>query len=79
MQVAAVADAPDIIAGANEQRMPGPLRGRPDRVAHEQHEVGGRHRIGRRDRQLELRRGVLGVELVHLDRLRPSASNRSRQ
>ena len=60
---------PAITAGANEARSPCRRGDRADRLAHQHAAVGGGHRVERRDRDLELAVGVLGVQLLDLDAL----------
>ena len=56
--------------GANDAFHPCRFADRAHRLADEDGDVGGRDRLARRDRQLELALGVLGMELLQVEALR---------
>ena len=62
--------------GANETTPVTPGHG-SDRLTHHHRGVGGGHGFARRDRELELAVGVLGVELLQLETLRLDRLTRS--
>ncbi len=70
VHVAAVADAGGIDLGRERRAVAVPLPHRPQRHPHQDRGVGRLHRRLGRDGQLELRRGVLGMELLDDDPLR---------
>ena len=69
VQVLAVADPAGHHGGSERGGQAVPSGDRPDRLPQQQDLVGGRDRVQRRRRELELPGGVLRVQLEHLDRL----------